>query len=286
MFSKKAVSNIVNNILGNNNILSNNKDLFTLLLENNSKYNIIYNDNQPFSILIDNNPLIFSNKLYESLIEYHTHHIILFHSMSPENFKKEDKAILSKKINSAQKIFFTKDIMNSWSSDDYQNNSYIIPYGFDVINNTSNDKNNIIIFNLSNNSAISGLYSHIKHIFVNTFMVTELYDYYRVIENISSYKIAVCIEDIFLSIQCAACGCSVLTNSKISDKELTSIHTIENIDNITKEIEKILVNKTEQTLIDKTQDFIRNNYNIDKFYTSINNIFDSLSSERVIFNET
>jgi translation initiation factor IF-2 len=94
---------------------------------------------------------------------------------------------------------------------------------------------------------------------------------------VSQYKIAISIDDIYDTLFCAACGCSVLT-PEIYNNSLTSVYTITDYNNIITQINNINNDDISIKNIKDTQNFIKLNYDsIDLFYKAFNsNILNNL----------
>lgn len=281
MFSKIASSNIINNVLGNNTIYSIcSQNLYSCLLKENQQFNIINETKQPFIGIINDDPIFFSQNISNLLLEYHVYGLLFFHNEAPKALKKEDKYILSKKLNNTIKVFFDQSIQDSWGLAK-DTNTAIISYGNKTIRDQEPNKD-IVILNFNNNQSINRLYQHIKNSFDSCDIINSWNSYEDIIRKIANYKIAISLDNIYDTITCAACACSVISNIKISNV-LPSIYFIDNYNVIIDQI-KNLITINNRDNINQTQNLIDQNYNIDNFYQSINNIFSSFRN-RVYINE-
>lgn len=138
--------------------------------------------------------------------------IVTIHNKPPHNIKKEDKFLLGRYLNNTKKIFFDIDIANDWSI----GHDHIIDYGFPSnINNTSK-LGSIVVLNSNNLRQINILYQSIK----NTYNDCSLLSYgnfssvSEIISELSKYKIAISIENIYDSIVCGLAGCYTITTQK------------------------------------------------------------------------
>lgn len=276
MFSHQAVSNTLNKLFDNNNLLYlGQKNLFYHTLIKNTNFNIINDDSQPFIGILHDDPLSFSQQADRVHLEYHTNSLVFFHSEAPKVLKKEDKHILSKKLKDVIKVFFSNTIRDSWglSKDD---NSYSIGYGCEIINQT-NKINNIAVLNFSHNGVINTIFSHIKNAFPDAHIINNIEN----IENLSQYKIIVCLDGLYDIIYCSSLGCSVLSNQDI-ENGLPSIFRIKNINDINSQLSEILSQDLSKLSL-LSQHLISNNFGIENFNESINKIFSLLKNRTYIY---
>lgn len=267
MFNSRATSNIINTLLNNNNILSlYSKNLFNLVLSKNAGYNICYQDNQPFIGAVHDNPLSLSQNIQNIYINYNVDLAVFIHNTAPEALKKEDKYILSNKLKNVYKICFCEQVQNSWS---FKENTHLVRYGIDIIKNKTKSKD-IILFNLTKNPNIQTLSLYIKQANYNCDIITNVEDYEIAIDQISDYKIAICLENIYDALVSAACGCYVVSN-QLNDNNFKSITYIDNLNSLIDIIKKIDIKKQQD--IEDTKNYIAENYNLENFYANINDIF-------------
>jgi hypothetical protein len=277
MFNPKSSNNIIHNVLGNKTILSEcSKNLFYSLLQNNTDYSIIEDNKQPFIATLHDNPISLSQKIQNIKINYHVNSIVFIHAPAPEPLKKEDKHILSEKLNDTTKIFFSKAIENSWS---LKNNVYTIPYGMNILQKEKTK--NVLVINTNKNTNIEKLYSHIKNLYNDCDIINNITDYKFSMDYISQYKILISLENHYDSLFGAACGCFVISNN-LSDINLPSITYINNSSNIIEAIKNLLSLKDDIS-IQTSQKYIEQNYPIDKFYTSLNSIFSNFNNKAFIY---
>jgi len=276
MFSHQAVSNTLNKLFDNNNLLYlGQKNLFYHMLIKNADYNIISDDSQPFIGILHDDPLFFSQQVDRVHLEYHTNSLVFFHSEAPKVLKKEDKHILSKKLKDVIKVFFSSAIRDSWGLSK-DNNSYSMGYGCEIITQTNKIKN-IAVLNFSQNSIINTIFSYIK----NAFPDAQLVDNIENIENLAQYKIIVCLDGLYDIIYCAALGCVVLSNQDIQNS-LPSVFRIKNINDINAQLSEILSQDLSK-LSSLSQHLISNNFGLESFHRSISNAFSLLKNRTYIY---
>lgn len=252
MSSNKQLSNIVHASLNNKTVLyTSTNNLYYNFLSKKSEYNIISAYNQPIIGIINDNVIEYSNKIDQLSIDNHVYSIILFHEYPPEALKKEDRYLLYQKIKYHYKVFFSDKLYNKWSlpKDAF---TFVNPYGVDPKEYNDIREKNIIIFNLSNNPVIENIYQNLKSQFTSIDICRSISNLDDVSSTISDYKIAICIGDPYNSIYCAANGCCVLSNTPI-DPNINTIFQVENILNISNQINNILQN------FDSLKDQIKNN---------------------------
>lgn len=268
MFSHIAVSNTINKLFDNNNLLYlGQQNLFYKTLSEHPSYNITTNTDQPFVGLLHDDPLSFSQQSDRTCLEYHSNSLVFVHNEAPQALKKEDKHILATKLKNTIKIFFSDSVRQSWSlSNDH--NSYLIGYGCNIINNTDKNKD-VAVLNFSKNSTINNLYSHIKRTYPSSYLLTTLAD----CDTINSYRLVLSFENIYDSLYAASCGCWVLSNHDISNI-FPSINKILDYDKINDQIRDVL--SFPYSKISETQNFIQHNLTTNQYYENLNKIFSLL----------
>lgn len=277
MFNHISVSNTINKLFDNNNLLYLGKhNLFYKTLNSHPSYNLITSTDQPFIGLLHDDPLAFSQQSDITCLKYHSDSLIFIHNDAPQTLKKEDKHILSTKLKNSIKIFFSDSIRRSWGLSDDQN-SYSIGYGCNVVDLVDKNKD-IAILNFSRNNIINNLYANIKQYYPDSAMLTKLSD----CDDIGRYRLVLSLENIYDSLYSAAVGCWVLSNHEINNV-FPSINKVVDYNTINDQIAQILL--LPQSKIVETQNFIQKHLGIDQYYQNLSQIF-SLLKNRVYTYET
>jgi hypothetical protein len=264
MFSQIAISNIINNVLSNNtflNLCSNN--LFSLSLSNLDSYNLIKLTSMPFIGIINDDPIGFSQKVSSLQLQYHTQALLFIHNNPPAALKKEDKYILSQKLNNTTKVFFDENIKKSWGLSD--KDCHTIPYGVESKNPIKTK--DIVVLNPTNNSNIIKIYQYIKNLNNNVDLLTSPIDYNSCIDLIGQYKIAICLDNSYDALLCSALRCRVISNIDL-DNKFHSTCKITDYNHIMQTISKFL-DRNDTDDIDKTIEHINLFYKLDIFMDSI-----------------
>lgn len=279
--SNKAVSNIINQVLGNDNILCSYPiDLYQSFISSYSKYNILSKDNQPFIADINNDPLNFSQIINKKTIENHTYPILLFQDFAPAVLKKEDKYILANKLKNAYKIFFSEQIQNNWSIND--DLSFVINHGVKTVTNIKTK--NVIVLNFNQNKLIDQIYAKISQAISNVDIISSMNDFEETIKLISQYKVAVCIGSSYNALSCAGCGCLVLSNSTNTTPDIESIINIDKIDSIDHQINNMIKNYTNYSdLISRVENKLKNNYFFLDHISELDKVFAKIQSKGYIY---
>lgn len=273
MFSQIAVSNVINSVLNNNtflNLCSNN--LFNLLLSKIDSYNITKLGSSPFIGILNDSPIDFSQKATSLYLQYHVPGLLFLHNQAPSALKKEDKYILSQKLNNTTKVFFDTNIRNSWGLLD--DNCHTISYG--VEHKKSVKTKDVIVLNSTNNSNIKNIYQHIKNTINSCDMITTFDDYDDVLNLIGNYKIAICLENFYDVLCCSSVECKVITNMDVN-KKLSSVLSISDYNSIIPNISTIL-NSSDDNLY-STIEYLNNNYKLESFIDSMKLILSSFSQK-------
>jgi hypothetical protein len=280
MLSNKFNLNIINNLYNNKTLLYYKpQNLYFNFLEQYSDFNIISIYNQPIVGIINDNPIEYSQNIAELSLKNHVYSILLFHANPPAALKKEDKHILYQKLKNHYKIFFSKDIYDSWSlpKDKF---TTITNFGLPTETKVNSDKKNIVIINLNNNQILEQLYQNLKSQFVSVDIIKSTTDTTNIIKN---YKIAICIENLYNSMFCAAQGCFVLSNISC-DKNISSILRIDNLSEIPNKIFQILQNFDNiESQITNSLAYINKEYDINHHIGITNNIFKQLTDRPFIY---
>jgi hypothetical protein len=277
MLNNIATSNIISSIFSKNTLLYNGKkDLFLTTLLQCESINIIDSPSQPFSILLSDNPIDYSQTSIKNSLMYHVNSLILFHKEPPQALKKEDKAILDKKLKNSYRLFFSKDIEKSWGLATIEKNINI-EYG--VIRIDEKDKNkNVCVVNLNKDNGIQNLYQHIKNTIIDCDLIDAHTDGDEVLKILSQYKICIIPHDTYDALLAASFGGLVYTSSSQIDKSISNIVYIKDYNTINDRLKNDL-NQWDNinSLLRQNQSYIHDKYNIDKFYSEFNNICTSIS---------
>jgi|688.fasta_scaffold00281_22 hypothetical protein len=277
MLNNIATSNIISSIFSKNTLLYNGKkDLFLTTLLQCESINIIDSPSQPFSILLSDNPIDYSQTSIKNSLMYHVNSLILFHKEPPQALKKEDKAILDKKLKNSYRLFFSKDIEKSWGLATIEKNINI-EYG--VIRIDEKDKNkNVCVVNLNKDNGIQNLYQHIKNTIIDCDLIDAHTDGDEVLKILSQYKICIIPHDTYDALLAASFGGLVYTSSSQIDKSISNIAYIKDYNTINDRLKNDL-NQWDNinSLLKQNQSYIHDKYNIDKFYSEFNNICTSIS---------
>lgn len=153
--------------------------------------NINYSPFIDYDLILSHNPIMLSTKS-KDLSSLHINMLLYFHSVCPNNFKKEDKFLLKNSINKHYKIFTDNNCMKTWGFDQQDDRCYVINYGIIPPNKQNiNKTRSVIVLNLNNNQSINVLFQNIKNIFTDAVIVNSTQDI-----NLNSYlqQSAVCIE--------------------------------------------------------------------------------------------
>jgi hypothetical protein len=207
---------------------------------------------------------------------YHVNSLILFHKEPPQALKKEDKAILDKKLKNSYRLFFSKDIEKSWGLATIEKNINI-EYG--VIRIDEKDKNkNVCVVNLNKDNGIQNLYQHIKNTIIDCDLIDAHTDGDEVLKILSQYKICIIPHDTYDALLAASFGGLVYTSSSQIDKSISNIAYIKDYNTINDRLKNDL-NQWDNinSLLKQNQSYIHDKYNIDKFYSEFNNICTSIS---------
>jgi hypothetical protein len=277
MLNNIATSNIISSIFSKNTLLyKGKKDLFLTTLLQCESMNIIDSPSQPFSILLSDNPIDYSQTSIKNSLMYHVNSLILFHKEPPQALKKEDKAILDKKLKNSYRLFFSKDIEKSWGLATIEKNINI-EYG--VIRIDEKDKNkNVCVVNLNKDNGIQNLYQHIKNTIIDCDLIDAHTDGDEVLKILSQYKICIIPHDTYDALLAASFGGLVYTSSSQIDKSISNIAYIKDYNTINDRLKNDL-NQWDNinSLLRQNQSYIHDKYNIDKFYSEFNNICTSIS---------
>jgi len=277
MLNNIATSNIISSIFSKNTLLYNGKkDLFFTTLLQCEIINVIDSPSQPFSVLLSDNPIDFSQISMKMALTYHVNSLILFHKEPPQAIKKEDKAILDKKLKNSYRLFFSKDIEKSWGLNTIEKN-ISIEYGIPKID-LNNKNKNICVLNLNKDNGVQNLYQHIKNSIIDCDLIdTNTYNN-EILNILSQYKICIIPHDTYDTLLAASLGGLVYTSSTQIDKSISNITYIKDYNTINDRLKNDLEQwPSMNSSLKENQSYIHNKYNIDKFYNEFNNICTSIS---------
>lgn len=261
-------SNIINSVIGNYTIYySGKKNIFSYILSRSDLFNIIYEPNQSFSLIMTDDPIAYSQSIDKISLLFHSNTIVLFQQPAPAALKKEDRFILDRKLGKSYRMFFDKNIKNSWSL----NNPLLttdIKYGVPE-HKTCTKTKNICILNIENNDSVKRLYQHIKN-HIDCDMITDIND--DLLSILSSYKICISPSNIYDSLLCASLGSWVFSSYLLSDQNIKNISNIIDYSTINDSIRNILNRwDSKQDIIENSKKYILDNYTLSNYYDNISN---------------
>lgn len=288
------VNSVTHNIIksayiskSNINLLSDNTNsLFDYYISNIDNISVFplsnYNNYVSYDAILSNNPIAFSPQASQ-LASLHINSIIYFHSKCPNNFKKEDKFLLKKSINNSCKIFSSSYIMNDWSFEMEDKNTYILPYGIAVPNIDLHKTISVVVLNTNNNPTIDTLYKYIKQIFKDAILINHSTDD-NIIHN-ALRQAAVCVEteSAFNIITAIANGCAVISSMDwIQEYGMFKIHSYENL------IQEIHTRLQEYNYekAGECRDEILKKYDNQIFMNSFNQIITNIKQEPCLYVKT
>lgn len=277
MLNNISTSNIISSVFSKNTLLYNcKKDLFFTTLSQCELINIIDSPSQPFSILVSDNPIDYSQVSMKMNLAYHVNSLILFHKEPPQALKKEDKAILDKKLKNSYRLFFSKNIEQSWGLTTTEKNINI-EYGVLTVDQNHKDKN-VCVLNLNKDNGIQNLYQHIKNSIIDCDLIDTNINDNEIINILSQYKICIIPHDTYDTLLAASLGSLVYTSSTQIDKSITNIVYIKDYNSINDRLKNDLEQwPNMDSNLKENQLYIHNKYNIDKFYNQFSNICTSIS---------
>lgn len=289
------MSQTTNSIINISHSLINNKNINILYYPSNTFFDKIFNEINNVNVFFDedtvahyyhdmyfsNNFLIHSNQTQRTANRLHLKQVVAFHASQPNNFKKEDTTILFNSIKSCYKIFFGKDVADSWGVTE-DTKSKIIEYGIPSIDLSLADRtNNILIFNLENNPQINTLYQTISSSIAHTHIIKNTINLSlnNIINLLSSYKISIDFGNKINTILSAACGTECITPTEENNNPL--IHKVTDYAQILNIIKAILDNpaNNETRLIGANQ--IAGKYNYSQFETSVLDLLNNLKNNEI-----
>jgi hypothetical protein len=214
------------------------------------------------------NQLLFNDQLVD---------IMFFHELCPPQFKKEDRYLLQNNLKNTYKVFLTEDIFASWQL--YNDpKSFMVPYGIPEIDYKSDDKSQILLINMNNDTDINNLY----HIIRNTYPDIQIInsgDYNSIVASFKKAKIIIDMTNTYNILLGIGCGAYTITN-KLFDSKLKSTFFIKTVTDIITHIDNIM-NRTQsfasQLELDKS--YIKTKYNLDNFIGSFTNIIQQAKLE-------
>lgn len=197
---------------------------------NNHDYSVSYD------ILLSNNPIPFSSSI-DTLVGLHINSVIYFHNICPNNFKKEDKFLLKNTINQAFKIFPNEYIMNSWSYTIKDKDCIVLPYGIKEPTQQISKTRSVVVLNTNNNPSVNILYNHIRQVFKDASIITDVTDT-ESHETIRQSAVCIEAESYYNIVYAIANGCYVLSGINYLNED--GLFYIDSYNKIIIEIHKLL----------------------------------------------
>ena len=211
----------------------------------------------------------------------HLNNIVIFHTVLPQIFKKEDKILLKDSLNNTNKIMMSREISDAWKIED--DRTYLCNYGIPKIPiNKNKERKSIIVLNLNNNHRVDLLYNHIQSAFPDSYMLKDVssYDILGVSDIISDYKICIDTEFLINCLFAISRGCftiSTLAELKESRHSLV-LNDYSKIINIIQDSIKYYDNSN---IIDESE-YIFDKYSFNLFSEKILSIVDKTKMEAFI----
>jgi hypothetical protein len=204
---------------------------------------------------------------------FHVTNLVFQHKPRPHKIKKEDLLLINQKTRTTDKIFFNKDIYDSWNFDQSQLISYGIP--LESFTNNSNDRP-IDVLILSNDRMISQqIYGHFIANDTKCETLTTMHNLRieEVNKKFNESKIIIDLENNTINQLCAlACGCYVLCLSE-NTQDILYIQRYQSIDDMVYNCNKILnANSFQDTKAIK--EYLNETFNYDQFKKHISQIME------------
>lgn len=279
------VYNIVNsqiNIDNYNIVYQNHNSAFDLILKT-LDYNFCDTEISDIglntNLWISNDPIDFSQKSVHSSNNAHVNSILFFHSVPPNQFKKEDILILKQHIQKKYKVLCSTDFATHWlpSDNKWQTIDYGIP---NLVSQTTNKDYNLVILNFNNNDTINSLCSSIQKNIPKTLMLNSIPnsidELYSVLQN---SHICLDFENIINSLVSSICEC--FTVSPYSNPNLKYYAKIDHMDNLQNIIQSSLDNIDMNKIIEQKQ-LILDRFPFDIFAQRVSVLFNSIIKEKFI----
>jgi hypothetical protein len=279
------VYNIVNsqlNIDNYNIVYQNHNSSFDLILKT-LDYNFcdteISNIGLNTNLWISNDPIDFSQKSIHSSNDAHVNSILFFHSVPPNQFKKEDILILKQHIQKKYKVLCSPNLASYWLPSDskWQTIDYGIP---NLISQTTNKDYNLVILNFNNNDTINSLCSDIQKNIPKTLMLNSMPnsidELYSVLQN---SHMCLDFENIINSLFASVCECFII--SPYSNPHLKYYAKIDHMDNLQNIIQSSLNNIDTNKILEQKQ-LILDRFPFDIFAQRVSVLFNSIIKEKFI----
>ena len=270
---------------------------------NTDNYNIVYqNHNSAFDLIlktldynfcdteisdiglntnlwISNDPIDFSQKSIHLSNDAHVNSILFFHSVPPNQFKKEDVLILKQHIQKKYKILCSTNFAPYWlpSDNKWQTIDYGIP---NLISQTTNKNYNLVILNFNNNNTINSLCSSIQKNIPKTLMLNampnSIDELYSVLQD---SHICLDFENIINSLVASVCECFII--SPYSNPNLKYYAKIDNMDNLQNIVQSSLNNIDIDKIVEQ-KEIILDQFPFDIFAQRVSVLFNSIIKEKFI----
>jgi hypothetical protein len=240
-----------------------------------------YNSSISYDIICSNDPIRASSQ-NRDLSSLHVNTLLYFHTMCPNNFKKEDKFLLKNTINTCYKIFTNNDCMKTWGFDKTEDRCHILNYGISASDIGDIQKTRtVILLNFNNNPSINSLFRYVQNIFTDAIMLTSIRDT-NVINDLKQSVVCIETESYYNIIKAISCQCYVISAlDYISEDGLFSIASY---DLIIDEIKKMLSIYDIETA-KKYSNTILKKYSDTKFQQTFMNIMKQIKQEPYIWRE-
>jgi len=246
---------------------------YNFLLENNSFFDGMYYD---FGWI--NNWQKHAVQRQSYISKHQIMDLVIFHENCPNQFKKEDKIILSNNLSKTVKIFPTLEIYNSWNLSG--NNNLQINYGIPSNHQIIPTNKEVITIIKSSNNESQALYQYIKNYYNNTIIINNNIPYKDLIEIINKSKVVIDTQSAINNLLSISIGTISITNKNI-DKNLKSIIVVNDLRNIPEIIKNISYEKLYNNLI-LDKNYINIHYNYDNFNKNITSLVKRIKMEPFI----
>lgn len=214
----------------------------------------------------------------------HLSDMVIFHELPSNNFKKEDKIILKGLLKNTHKLFMHDAFVAGWSLAD--NVSYKIDYGLPTMNhNIHTDRSSVIVLNSKNNNNIKVLYEHIKNIFPDAEMLTDVssMSIEDIANKISSYKVCIELDYIINILFASSCGCYTITNiPDLFNNNLVGSFGITDFSTISHMI-STLVNSYHLENFVHNLEYIKQNHSFEKFKANMELLISAIKKEPFVY---
>lgn len=255
------------------NYISSIEDILVSSIHDNNSYCI------PQDVILCNNPIEFAN-LRQHLNILHINNIVYFHDQSPNNFKKEDKFLLSQSLKYAYKVFTTKQSVYDWGFGE-DSHTCIMNYGVPKVDNTIIQKTrSVVVLNLLKNSSINMLFQYIKNVFKDAIMIDNINNN-NIEQALKESAICIDAECYYNALVAISHGCYVVT-SLDHIKENGLFLTINTYNNIIEEISSLL-QKYDYNIAINNKNEILQKYSHDTFKQSFIDLVKKAKREPYIY---